>query len=75
MEGFVAAGVWPLGCNTWKDFSCEKMRLQIFGVEEGVPFPRFGLQRAEGESEDESVRQALYVCRPVPEELDHISIF
>lgn len=75
VEGFVATKVWPLGRNTWKDFSCEKMRLSIFSVE-GAPFPLVGLQMAAGESENESIREALRVCSPVShKELGYISIF
>lgn len=35
VEEFVAAGVWPLGRNTWKDLNYERVRLPIFGIEEG----------------------------------------
>lgn len=48
VEEFAFVGVWPLGRNTWKDFSCRRMWLPILGVEDGMPFPHFGLQRAKG---------------------------
>jgi hypothetical protein len=35
----------------------EKVRLPVFGEEEGVLFPRFGLKRAEGKSDAEIVAQ------------------
>jgi hypothetical protein len=52
VEEFVVAGVWPLGHNTWKNFSFKRIWLPIFGVEEGIPFPHFSLQRVEGEIDD-----------------------
>jgi hypothetical protein len=35
VEEFLAAGVWPLGHNTWKDFTCANVRLPLYGPEEG----------------------------------------
>jgi hypothetical protein len=57
VEEFLAAGIYPLGRDTWTDFTIEKMELRY--LDEGVhmPFPRFGLSRPKSENDGKFVRR------------------
>lgn len=59
VEEFLAAGVWPLGQNCWKKYKLKEMSLPLYGlgVDEPVPFPRFGLEKPRGKSDEEVVAE------------------
>lgn len=51
VEKIVAANFWPHGRETRPPFSLGKVKLPVFGEVGGVYFSRFGLKRAEGETD------------------------
>lgn len=53
VEEMVAANCWPLGKNRLS-FHLENVQVPVFGGAEGVPFPRFGVVKPEGKSDDEA---------------------
>lgn len=54
-EEIVASKFWPLGRKNRPKMKLEKMKLLVFGTKEGVLCPRFGLKRAEDETDSEFV--------------------
>lgn len=46
VEKFLAAGVWPLGRNTWKEFTYADVSLPLYCPQNPVPFPHFSIEKA-----------------------------
>jgi hypothetical protein len=65
VEEFLAADIWPLCFGSWKDCKFRKVALPLYGTDEPVYFPVFGLTRPKGKSSKRIVAEVEAKAREI----------